>query len=168
MPTFGATDPGYVVQTEVTYAPSPRRMGKKKVKLNPIHTVAGELRASLSGPSGGNGYSYPTRNGGGNAGGNGQPPVPLVSNGDGFGANVGVIGCKSKYLNYSYLILDRIGRIFGFFKCCHGHFHLSLSNHRDRSFCILLSPTQYRIRMSKSFLSIFIREHCCCLLRSSR
>ena len=25
-----------VVQTEVTYAPSPRRIGKKKVKLNPV------------------------------------------------------------------------------------------------------------------------------------
>ena len=28
-----------MVQTEVTYAPSPRRIGKKKVKLNPIRSV---------------------------------------------------------------------------------------------------------------------------------
>ena len=36
MPASGGS---VVVQTEVTYAPSPRRIGKKKVKLNPIRSV---------------------------------------------------------------------------------------------------------------------------------
>jgi hypothetical protein len=63
---------GNVVQTEVTYAPSPRRMGKKRVQLNPIHTVAGD---------------YPLEAG------NYKPPVPVLQqNGNDFGANVTIIG----------------------------------------------------------------------------
>ena len=71
------------IDTEVTYTPSPRRMGKKKVKLNPIKRPTRPKGPKLT-QEANYGEAYDKT----------LPVVPIGE--DPFGANVAVIGGKSR------------------------------------------------------------------------
>ena len=73
-----------MVQTEVTYAPSPRRIGKKKVKLNPVIRKSGGSNCSLGANSPSQNYDK-------------QPhALPVLLPNESEKKNVVVIGGKRK------------------------------------------------------------------------
>ena len=80
-----------MVQTEVTYAPSPRRIGKKKVKLNPVIRKSGGSNCSLGANSPSQNYDK-------------QPPaLPVLLPNESEKKNAVVIGGKTKLLRESYI-----------------------------------------------------------------
>lgn len=94
---------GSVVDTEVTYAPSPRRLGKKKVKLNPVHSVI----------RGGANYSPESDFSAASRGYDKQPlVVPIVQNGS--ADKVTVIGGKKQLpkltIDVNYVTIERENR----------------------------------------------------------